>query len=296
MKILVSGRNSQVGTEFFKLVAEDKNEYLFTTSLTMNLQDEYILTKTILDYNPDIIINFSAFTNVDDCEDQREKAYNINTKAPKIMASISSKIDALLIHISTDYVFGNNDVAPFHDNSIASPKNYYGKTKLDGDNQILSINNKSILIRTASVFSTHGKNFVKTITNKILDGLNVDVVSDQKISLTCAGDLANAVKTLIDNGNTVLTRNKPLIFNYTNVGYTSWYNVAKLIFDDLKIQNIELGSVNPIIFSNWKSKADRPIDSRLFLDYGFLESLNIKSFEWQGRVSSIVDTLYKTRN
>jgi len=298
MKILVSGKNSQIGNEFSNLILNSSDDYLLTSSESMNLLDENALRETILEYNPDIIINLSAYTKVDECENNKEKAYLINGKAPGLLADIALKINALLIHISTDYVFGNENVGPFEFNSITSPINYYGFSKLEGEKAIVDSKCNSIIIRTSSVFSKHGKNFIKTISEKILSDNDIKVVNDQMISMTCAGDLANTLIALIADRkkNIHIENNKSLIFHYTNVGFTTWYDVAILILNNLSTMKELTGKITPINLSDWNSKAKRPIDSRLLLDYDLLDSLSIGLYNWEQRVSRVLDALYRDRN
>lgn len=294
MKILVSGKNSQIGREFFELTKSSKNNYIFRDSKSMDLLDNNNIRKSILEVNPDIIINFSAFTEVDNCETEKTKAYKINAIAPGVMASAASEINATLIHISTDYIFGKDSSGPFSYNSDCNPVNYYGLSKLDGEKAVLEINSKSVIIRTASVFSVFGNNFVKTISKKMLNGSDVDVISDQMMSVTYARDIANAIKNLLEKNNKLFDskKNKPLVFHYTNNGYTNWYDLAVFISKELKGKGNKTGIVNPINSTKWLSKAIRPADSRLSLDYHVLDSLNIKVYDWQERVSHVLNELY----
>ena len=282
MKILVSGKNSQIGREFFKITKDSKNKYIFKDSASMNLLDEAIVSNTILEIKPDIIINFSAFTEVDNCETEKNKAYKINAIAPGVMASAASTINAILIHISTDYIFGKDNAGPFNFNSDVNPVNYYGLSKLDGEKAILKLNSKSIIIRTASVFSVFGSNFVKTISKKM-------------ISVTYARDIAIAVKDLLEKNILFNSKkNTPLVFHYTNNGYTNWYDLAVFISKELGEKGGKIGIVRPISSSEWVSKAIRPADSRLCLDYHLLDSLNIKVFDWHERVSQVLHELYQS--
>lgn len=294
MKILVSGKNSQIGREFFELTKSSKNNYIFRDSKSMDLLDNNNIRKSILEVNPDIIINFSAFTEVDNCETEKTKAYKINAIAPGVMASAASEINATLIHISTDYIFGKDSSGPFSYNSDCNPVNYYGLSKLDGEKAVLEINSKSVIIRTASVFSVFGNNFVKTISKKMLNGSDVDVISDQMMSVTYARDIANAIKNLLEKNNKLFDskKNKPLVFHYTNNGYTNWYDLAVFISKELNGKGNKIGIVNPINSTKWLSKAIRPADSRLSLDYHVLDSLNIKVYDWQERVSHVLNELY----
>tara|TARA_X000000368_G_C22972310_1_gene686008 strand:+ start:253 stop:1152 length:900 start_codon:yes stop_codon:yes gene_type:complete len=298
MKILVSGKNSQIGKELSNLILNSAHDFMFTSSKTMNLFEKKNIEQIIREYNPDIIVNLSAYTKVDLSEDNKEDAYLVNAEAPKIIAKIASEINALLIHISTDYVFGKDEEGPFRSNSKPNPINYYGFSKLEGEKAIINSKCRFIIIRTSSVFSTFGRNFVKTITKNFLSNQGVKVVKDQMISMTYAGDLANVIRSLIDrNDQSFLNKNnESMIIHYTNLGYTNWYEVADLIFRNLKQTRAFNSDLIPINLSDWPSRAKRPIDSRLSLDYDLLDSLNIKLYNWHERVSTVLDTLYESGN
>ena len=122
----------------------------------------------------------------------------------------------------------------------------------------------------------------------------MDVISDQMMSVTYARDIANAIKDLLEKNNKLFDskKNKPLVFHYTNNGYTNWYDLAVFISKELNGKGNKIGIVNPINSTKWLSKAIRPADSRLSLDYHFLDSLNIKVYDWQERVSHVLNELY----
>ena len=294
MKILVSGRNSQIGQEFFNLVQESNDSYIFTDSSSMNLLNASSVEQVVLKNKPDVILNFSAYTRVDDCELNKDESHNVNADAPALLAFLALKIDALLIHISTDYVFGEGS-GPFRVDSKKLPVNFYGLSKLEGEAAILKSGCQSIIIRTSSVFSPFGNNFVKTIMKKILNDPSVSVIDDQMISLTNARDIAISIKRLISlKKDLSLSKNMlPLIFHYTNIGYTTWYDLASFIRVELNDKVNGLGTLKPIKASEWNSLASRARDTRLVIDYGLLKSLDIKLYNWQERVASVLESLLK---
>lgn len=295
MKILVSGRNSQIGQEFFKLTKRSSDSYIFTDSTSMNFLRTNTLEQIVLENKPDVIVNFAAYTKVDDCETNKDESYKINADAPGLLAALALKIDAMLIHISTDYVFGDG-IGPFHVDSKKIPANFYGLSKLAGENAILKSGCQSIIIRTSSVFSPFGNNFVKTIMKKLSNDSSVRVIEDQMISLTNASDIAISIKRLISlkKDSPLSISSFPLIFHYTNIGYTTWYDLASFIRSELNNNVDSLGILKPIKASEWDSSATRAKDTRLVIDYGLLKSLDIKLYNWQDRVANVLELLLKS--
>ena len=296
MKILISGENSQLGNEFKKLITNQaEHNFFFTNSKTMDLMNKNSIEKTILEIMPDIIVNFSGYTNVDGAEDNKDDAFSINEIAPGLISKISSSIGANFIHISTDYVFGGQDKGPYNTEALADPINIYGNSKLNGEVSVLKNCPKSIIIRTSSIFSVYNDNFVKTITNKLINNESINVVDNQKINITYAKDLSEAILTLIifNKLEYIFENNPKRIINYTNTGYTSWYEVACHIKSCL---SSDLGQVLAINSKEWSSRAKRPNDSRLMIDYGLFKFLNIELFDWKNRVSGVVGELISNRN
>lgn len=289
MNVLVLGKNSQIGKELSLFENDKKNNFFFTGSDEINILDKKIIESYINKIKPDLIVNLAAFTDVDGAEDDLEKAFLTNSNAPEYISFLANKYSIYFISISTDYVFNSDLGGPFDIRDNTNPINIYGKSKLDGELKILKNNSKSLIIRTSSVFSIHNRNFVKTIFNKLINHEDIDVVNDQKISMTFAGDLAQMIFLLINNNNLekLFNEEKNRIIHFTNNGYTSWFNVANLIKDHIKSNSV----INPIPTLSWKSKALRPIDSRLKLNYGLLNLLGIKSFYWEDRVIRVIDEL-----
>lgn len=293
MKILVSGENSQLGKEFLRLKFNLKNySFLFTDSKSMNLLDKESIRKKILSYNPDIIINFSGYTNVDSAEENKLDCYEINAIAPGFISSLANKIGAYFIHISTDYVFGDPAEAPFNCEANTLPVNFYGNSKLDGEKEVFNNSPSSIIIRTSSLFGIHNDNFVKSILDKILKKQSLKIVSDQKVSMTYSLDLAKFILQIINEKdlNFIIKSNRARVIHYTNIGYTNWYDVACHINDSISKEN-QSSLITAIKLKDWKSKALRSLDTRLVIDYGLFDSLNIELYDWKVRVSRVVNEL-----
>ena len=222
MKILVTGGNGQLGCEINKLSSNYNFNWLFSDSDMFDLSDLKNINIFLDKYIPDIIVNCAAYTAVDNAEVDFENANTINHKAVELMAKWSNNNNCKLIHISTDYVYDGTSSNAVNEETTANPINNYGKTKLFGDLACLKNNPSSIIIRTASLYSSFGNNFVKQMINLMKNKSELNVIDDQVCSPTFAADLAEVILRII-NANIW----KPGIYNYSNFGNVSWCDFAK---------------------------------------------------------------------
>ena len=232
MNILVTGANGQLGNEM-QIVskASSKDKYIFTdvcdgyTHLDITNIDAI---RQMVKYNDvKCIINCAAWTNVDKAETAGEIVETLNAKAPENLAKAMKEVGGLLVHISTDYVFGGDPYnTPCREDQKGTPTGVYGLTKLHGEQKIQSTGVDYIILRTAWLYSEFGHNFVKTMLNLTATHSQLKVVFDQCGTPTYAGDLANAVFDIVENrkyeGNSD-------IFHFSNEGVTSWYDFTKAI-------------------------------------------------------------------
>ena len=255
MKILITGSRGQLGSEFRYLSSTYNNfNWIFTDVDEFNL----IHTKNIWTYldniNPNIIINCAAYTNVDKAEIDRNLAELLNFHAVDSISKWVSKNNCKLIHISTDYVFDGNSSKPLNENAKTEPVNFYGKTKLSGEN-ICTVNDpNSIIIRTSWLYSIYGNNFLKSIHKKMVTNKSVSVVCDQLGSPTYAADLADAIISIINYGNWI-----PGIYHFSNNGCVSWYEFTKSIKKFFGIKTV----IKPISSIKYPTLAKRPSYSLL---------------------------------
>ena len=208
--------------------------------------------------NIDVCINCAAYTAVDKAEDETKLAERINAYAPQILANICLRNKALLIHISTDYVFDGTAQVPYLESDTVNPQSVYGRTKAEGERLIRESGCSYIIVRTAWLYSATGKNFVKTMLNLADTRPEINVVNDQKGCPTWAHDLAHALLALLDkNGKEPVHET----FHFTNEGQITWYDFATAI--------MEIGGktckVNPIPTDQYPTKAKRPAYSVLDL-------------------------------
>ncbi|MEI6079109.1 MAG: dTDP-4-dehydrorhamnose reductase [bacterium] len=263
MKILVTGANGQLGQEIRKLYSSSthKQELLFTDIAELDITDPNLIRSYIEDNNVDFIVNCAAYTAVDRAEDEEQKAELINRTAVAYLASISKEFNIPLLHISTDFVFDGKKSAPYLETDHTAPLSVYGRTKLEGEHEIVKHGGTFVIIRTSWLYSEFGGNFVKTILRLAKEKKELRVVSDQVGSPTYAEDLASLILEIIPKINSG-TRE---IFNYSDEGVASWYDLAKAI---LEIKQIDC-TIIPIETADYPTPAKRP-------SYSVLDKTKIK--------------------
>ena len=250
MNILVTGANGQLGNEMRIKTLGSPNKYIFTdvidaqpesidmlhklagqkvdiSTVKLDITDIEAIRNMVRENNVKAIVNCAAYTNVDAAESNQELAELLNAKAPQNLAIAMSEVGGLLVHISTDYVFGKEPYnTPCCEDQKGTPTGVYGMTKLHGEQNILASGCDYIIIRTAWLYSEFGKNFVKTMLNLTATKPELKVVFDQVGTPTYAGDLANVIVGIIDGnkfeGNTG-------IYHYSNEGVCSWFDFTKMI-------------------------------------------------------------------
>ena len=235
MNILVTGANGQLGNEM-RLVSHNSNDhYIFTDVVNiegldttpLDITDLTAVRKMVTDNDVKVIVNCAAYTNVDKAESDVKLCELLNAKAPENLAVAMKEVGGLLVHISTDYVFGGDPYnTPCREDQQGTPTGVYGATKLKGEQNIQATGVDYIIIRTAWLYSEFGRNFVKTMLNLTATKPQLKVVFDQTGTPTYALDLAEAIYDIIDKrkfeGNTG-------IYHFSNEGVCSWYDFTKMI-------------------------------------------------------------------
>ena len=247
MNILVTGANGQLGNEMRIVAKDSKDKYIFTDVVEVGGQETTILDITDLDAvrnivsenNVNVIVNCAAWTNVDAAEDPEkyDLVELLNAKAPENLALSMKEVDGLLVHISTDYVFGGDPYnTPCKEDQKGTPTGVYGLTKLHGEQNIQASGVDYIILRTAWLYSEYGKNFVKTMLNLTATKPQLKVVFDQVGTPTYAYDLAQAIVTILDDYKKSITDNlspisyaKSGVYHFSNEGVCSWYDFTKMI-------------------------------------------------------------------
>lgn len=254
--ILVTGANGQLAMEFRSLIEHyPAYHFLFVTKEQLPVNDKSAVEDFFSGNKISYCINCAAYTAVDKAETEKDIAFDINGHAVGSLASICNKYDTQFIHFSTDYVFNGKSTMPYKETDFTDPVNMYGASKLSGEQEALKNNPSAIIIRTSWVYSSFGKNFVKTMLRLMSEKESISVVNDQLGCSTYANDLAAAVMGIINKNDKPM----PGIYNYCNKGVISWYEFA------LAIKEIS-GSdckVNPINSEQYPTPAKRPAYSVL---------------------------------
>ena len=230
MNILVTGANGQLGNEIRIVAKQSQNNYYFSDIIAVSGVDTHILDITdanavanyVKDNNINVVINCAAYTNVDAAEDNYDLAEKLNAEAPKILANCMKNVGGILVHISTDYVFGKEPYnTPCNENQTGTPTGVYGLTKLHGEENIKSSGCNYLIIRTSWLYSEFGKNFVKTMLNLTLTKPELKVVFDQVGTPTYAYDLAKVIYEIVEQNKIIGNEG---IYHFSNEGVCSWYD------------------------------------------------------------------------
>ena len=262
MNILVTGANGQLGNEIQLVAKRSRDHYIFTDIcegyLPLDITDLESVRKLVEQEKIGCIINCAAWTNVDKAETAGEIVETLNAEAPENLAKAMKDVGGLLIHISTDYVFGADDYnSPCKENQSGTPSGVYGLTKLHGEERIVSTGVDYLIFRTAWLYSSFGHNFVKTMLNLTSTKPQLKVVFDQCGTPTYAGDLATAIFDIVEQRKYI---GHTGIYHFSNEGVTSWYDFAKMI---ARIAGNTTCDIQPCHSSEFPSPVKRPAYSVL---------------------------------
>ena len=279
MNILVTGANGQLGNEMRIVSRGSQNRFVFTDVMQqegvettiLDITDISAVRNIVKSENIDVIVNCAAYTNVDKAEDDVEFCELLNAKAVDNLATAMKEVDGLLVHISTDYVFGGEPYnTPCREDQKGTPTGVYGLTKLHGEQNIIASGCKHVIIRTAWLYSEFGKNFVKTMLNLTATKPQLKVVFDQCGTPTYALDLANAIQHILA---TIATSETPVtycgIYHFSNEGVCSWYDFTQMIYrisNNLTAQSSKLTAqcdIQSCHSDEFPSKVNRPAYSVL---------------------------------
>jgi len=291
-RVLLIGANGQVGKSFikiakkhgFKLLAISRDEWDLT--ITKNYSD---FEKILINFNPDVLINAAAYTNVDRAEIDQDEAYAVNYISVEKMAEFSAAMSTPFIHISTDYVFDGEKNQPYTEDDRCNPLNIYGKSKFLGDQAVIKKNPRHIIIRTSWVFSEYGKNFPKTIINAIKSNQNLSVISDQVGGPTSAICISKAIIEFLRKiciGESIEWG----IYNFSGYPNVSWYefaleveSIAKRVNDNVKISIDKISSSE----SNF-SKTSRPKNTTLD-NSKITQTIMVKPCQWKKELKDLIE-------
>ncbi|MBR1835279.1 MAG: dTDP-4-dehydrorhamnose reductase [Bacteroidales bacterium] len=253
MNILVTGTNGQLGSHIRLCSAQSQHNYLYTDINELDITNRAAVERFVQTNQINVIVNCAAYVNVDQAESDKETADKLNHIAVGYLADIMSATNGLLIHISTDYVFGGNkNNTPCTEAEPTNPTGAYGRTKLAGEQAILQSSCRHIILRTSWLYSETGKNFCKTMLALTASKPSIKVVFDQVGTPTYAGDLAKAIFTILERG---LYEGNEGTYNFSNEGVCSWYDFAK----EIARQSNQLGcDIQPCHSNEFPSPVIRP--------------------------------------
>ena len=258
MKIVVTGANGQLGRSIRRLSVEHRElDFIFTDIDSLDIGNRDAVLAFAETHPVDFIVNCAAYTAVDKAEEEEEQCRRINTDAVAYLGEAAQHIGARILHVSTDYVFGGDSYMPYQENDPVSPTSVYGRTKLAGEKALSAVCPDAIIVRTAWLYSEYGHNFMKTMLRLGAERPEIRVVNDQIGSPTYAGDLAEAILSLLEKERQ--GEQNSGIYHYTNEGVCSWYDFAHSI---IRIAGLP-AKVIPIPTREYPTAAKRPAYSVL---------------------------------
>ncbi|CAI0781384.1 dTDP-4-dehydrorhamnose reductase [Serratia proteamaculans] len=282
MRVLLTGAAGQLGRCFIDRLPADWI-LMATDSQQLDITDPVAVSAVVAQFMPEAIVNAAAYTAVDKAESEPEKAKAINVDGPSFLAAAAAKLDIPFVHISTDYVFDGTASEPYCENTPCSPKSIYGQTKLDGEIAALKANPKTVVIRTAWVFSEYGNNFVKTMLRVGVQRTELGVVSDQYGCPTYAGDIAAVVIAMLSKPQLSYG-----IYHYCGDTAVSWFDFAQSIFKEAQACELypHQVKVNPIASHEYPTPASRPAYSILSTDK--ISALNLRPSPWKQQLKIVL--------
>lgn len=257
MRILITGSKGQLGNEIQELAAAYPNYKFFYTDIgELDITDSREVKGYFAMVRPHVVINCAAYTAVDKAESDLSTAFLINSKAVENLAISAAETDALLVHVSTDYVFDGKSYIPYSETDQTNPQSVYGRSKLAGEEAVWNYSKKGIILRTSWLYSAFGNNFVKTMIKYGTEREVLNVVFDQIGTPTYAKDLA---KTILDIIPLSIQHSGTELFHYSNEGVASWFDFAVKVIANAGINC----KVKPIMTKDFPSAAPRPCFSVL---------------------------------
>lgn len=301
-KILLTGVNGQVGhalkTLFTQKTGLPQYEVIALSRAQMNLGKPHDIKRIVREIKPDLIINPAAYTAVDHAESEPELAYAINAAAPQIMAEEAARLNAAMIHFSTDYVYDGSKTSAYIETDTVNPVSVYGKSKLAGEQAIRHVALPHLILRTSWVYGTYGKNFLKTILRLAAERDSLRIVGDQVGAPTSSESIAEAVISLVDSWQ-CSQESQTGVYHFTNIGETSWYGFSCEIINEYNQLAIEKSwpalktnshVITAISTAEYPTPATRPANSRLD-NTKLKQTFGIALPSWQQGLQQIMQTL-----
>lgn len=286
-RILITGGSGQVG-HCLKAQLEGCAELSVPDSSALNIADRHSVRQAVETFRPDYIINAAAYTAVDKAENDAERAFAVNRDGARHLAEAAEAAGAVMLHISTDYVFDGAGGAPYDEAAPTAPQNIYGASKLAGEQAVLAACRRAVVMRTSWVFGANGQNFVKTMLRLGRERDSLGIVADQYGAPTAAADIAAALITIVRRHTPEQLAERAGIYHYCGSPYASWFEFAETIFAEAAAQGVlaKIPAVKPIATADYPTPAKRPADSRL--DCGKIRSVfGIGPCDWHSALSDL---------
>ena len=284
MKILLTGRNGQLGFELQRALAP-LGELIAIDSGECDLADAQAIRQLVRQMAPDLIVNPAAFTAVDTAEDQRDLVMAVNATAPEVLGQEAQALGIPVFHYSTDYVFDGRKTSPYTEKDPTSPLSVYGQSKQLGETRLQAATQRHLIMRTSWVFGTHGQNFAKTMLRLAQERDELRVVSDQIGAPTPASLLADLTAHLVRQIQTAGPAGFPFgLYHVSAGGETNWFDYAKHVLEQATIRGYALkvapDQVTPISTDAYPTRARRPGNSRLDTSK-FRRTFGLRLPSWQ---------------
>jgi dTDP-4-dehydrorhamnose reductase len=282
MRVLITGAGGQLGRELVEAFAD--HDTIACTRETLDVTDRDQVLQVVDHLRPDAIVHAAAWTDVDGCETEPDRALEVNALGTRYLAGAARMVDARICYVSTDYVFDGRSGRPYSEWDQTNPLSSYGRSKLGGERELSA---DDTIVRTSWVCGKHGKNFVKTVLDRAVRGLELKVVKDQHGCFTLADDLAVTIRHLVVD-------RRPGIFHVTNQGPTTWYRLA---CDTLIAAGLELTPVQPISTSDLRPPRPAPRPAYSVLDNAALRLSGIALLpDYHDALERLVNSLGHTKD
>jgi|SaaInl5LU_22_DNA_1037371.scaffolds.fasta_scaffold09013_3 dTDP-4-dehydrorhamnose reductase len=293
-KIALLGANGQVGSELLAVLSQYPEwEVVALTRAELDITDADAVKRVLSSIAPDIVVNAIAYTQVDKAESEAELAYSVNALGPKYLAEYTHSKNALLLHISTDYVFSGEQSTPYLETDSPDPVSQYGLTKLQGERFIQATCTYYMILRTAWVFGQTGNNFVKTMLRLAHSHPEISVVNDQMGTPTYAHDIALAIHVMLKryiNEYSPNDRSLSGIYHFTGSPALSWFEFAEAIFHRYAKKSLPTPIINPISTAQYPTPAKRPAYS-LLSNNKIQQVFDIMPSQWQLGLNQLLQDL-----
>jgi dTDP-4-dehydrorhamnose reductase len=293
MRILVTGKDGQLGGELARLFPPDF-EVVSAGRATCDLSSQQAIRDLVRQIKPEVIVNAAAYTAVDKAESEPDLCFAVNAAAPRVLAEEAARLDALLVHYSTDYVFDGQKTEPYTESDPICPLGVYGASKAEGETAIAASAGRWLVLRTSWVYAPQGKNFLRTILRLAAERRELRVVDDQTGSPTSAESIAAATVRLVEKYASRQAAVPSGVYHMTASGSTSWCGFARAI---LATANLATAVPNPqvvaISTAEYPTPASRPKNSVLSNEK-FAQAFDFRLTPWQEQLEGVIERVRAT--